>query len=67
MKNDLDSIRQMALAMGKEWHPLLEKTLPKIVVHIFPHFAAGGWSLMNSCNEGDNKKAVWLMAQLSAG
>ena len=41
MKKDFDSIRQMAKAMGKEWLPLLEKTLPKIVVHIFPHFAAG--------------------------
>ena len=46
MRKDFDSIRQMAKAMGKEWLPLLEKTLPKIVVHIFPHFAAGEFYLI---------------------
>ena len=46
MRKDFDSIRQMAKAMSKEWLPLLEKTLPKIVVHIFPHFAAGEFYLI---------------------
>ena len=45
MRKDFDSTRQMAKAMGKEWLPLLEKTLPKIVVHIFPHFAAGEFTI----------------------
>ena len=41
MKKDFESVRQMAVVMSKEWLPLLEKTLPKILVHIFPHFATG--------------------------
>ena len=41
VRGDVDAVRQVAARMNKEWRALLEKTLPKIVVHIFPYFAVG--------------------------
>lgn len=41
MKKDFESVKALAGVLKKEWIPLLERTVPKVMVHILPYFAVG--------------------------
>ncbi len=41
MKQDMEQTRHLAEVIGKQWLPLIQHTIPKILVHILPYFAAG--------------------------
>ncbi len=45
MKQDMEQTRHLAEVIGKQWLPLLQHTIPKILVHILPYFAAGKTTL----------------------